>query len=198
MQVYTYSEARQKLAVVLEQAANTGKVLIRRKDGQTFALVPEKAASSPLDVPSIKAKITTQELVDIIREGRERQSKLLSCRLFTPSKAPLTLPPINGVRAASATARSPKAFATAIRADLGETEAYKEALHKRGEIGLQRPMGANVRGSVDFITAVKNLQGNDVEIVITDVKTTTAGRKSPKPKTYIPGTWQVEVRMLQR
>ncbi len=72
MQVYTYSEARQKLAIVLDQAESTGKVLIRRKDGRTFALVPEKAASSPLDVPSIKANITTQEIVDIIREGRER------------------------------------------------------------------------------------------------------------------------------
>ncbi len=48
MQVYTYSEARQKLALVLEQAESTGKVLIRRKDGRTFALVPEKLASSPL------------------------------------------------------------------------------------------------------------------------------------------------------
>ena len=72
MQVYTYSEARQKLAFVLEQAEDTGKVLIRRKDGRTFALIPERNAVSPLDVPSIKAKITTQELVDIIREGRER------------------------------------------------------------------------------------------------------------------------------
>jgi antitoxin Phd len=72
MQVYTYSEARQKLAFVLEQAEDTGKVLIRRKDGRIFALVPEKNATSPLDVPSIKAKITTQEIVDIIREGRER------------------------------------------------------------------------------------------------------------------------------
>ena len=72
MQVYTYSEARQKLAFVLEQAEYTGKVLIRRKDGRTFALVPERNATSPLDVPSIKAKITTQEIVDIIREGRER------------------------------------------------------------------------------------------------------------------------------
>jgi hypothetical protein len=72
MQVYTYSEARQKLASVLEQAETTGKVLIRRKDGRTFALIPEKAASSPLDVPSVKAKITTKEIVDIIREGRER------------------------------------------------------------------------------------------------------------------------------
>ncbi len=72
MQVYTYSEARQKLATVLEQAENTGKVLIRRKDGRTFSLVPEKTAMSPLDVPTIKANITTQEIVDIIREGRER------------------------------------------------------------------------------------------------------------------------------
>ncbi len=72
MQVFTYSEARQKLAMILDQAESTGKVLIRRKDGRTFALVPEKIVSSPLDVPSIKAKITTQEIVDIIREGRER------------------------------------------------------------------------------------------------------------------------------
>jgi hypothetical protein len=72
MQVYSYSEARQKLAMVLKQAENTGKVIIRRKDGRTFALVPEKIASSPLDVPSIKAKVTTEEIVDIIREGRER------------------------------------------------------------------------------------------------------------------------------
>ena len=72
MQVFTYSEARQKLAMILDQAETTGKVLIRRKDGRTFALVPEKIVSSPLDVPSIKAKITTQEVVDIIREGRER------------------------------------------------------------------------------------------------------------------------------
>jgi prevent-host-death family protein len=72
MEVYTYSEARQKLAEVLQQAESTGKVLIRRKDGRTFALIPEKTLSSPLDVPSVKADISTQEIVDIIREGRER------------------------------------------------------------------------------------------------------------------------------
>jgi len=74
MEVYTYSEARQKLAKVLEQAETSGKVLIRRKDGRTFALVPEKNISSPLNVPSIKADISTQEIVDMIREGRERMS----------------------------------------------------------------------------------------------------------------------------
>jgi antitoxin Phd len=72
MEVYTYSEARQKLARVLERAESTGKVLIRRKDGRTFALVPEQIPASPLDVPSVKADISTKEIVAMVREGRKR------------------------------------------------------------------------------------------------------------------------------
>ena len=72
MQVYTFSEARQRLAWLLEQAESTGKVLIRRKDGRTFALIPETETFSPLDVPSIKADVSTREIVEIVREGRER------------------------------------------------------------------------------------------------------------------------------
>jgi len=74
MQIYTDSEAVRNFAILLEQAENAGKVLIRRKDGQTFAVVPEKTAASPLDVPSIKVNMTTEELIDIIRNGRERQT----------------------------------------------------------------------------------------------------------------------------
>ena len=74
MQVYTYSEARQKLASVLKHAESTVKVLIRRKDGRVFALMPERQVkTSPLNVPSIRAKITTEEIVNMVREGRERQ-----------------------------------------------------------------------------------------------------------------------------
>ena len=72
MQIYTYAEARQKLAIVFDQAESSGKVLIRRKDGRIFALTPENIAASPLDVSTIKAKISTKEIVDCIREGRER------------------------------------------------------------------------------------------------------------------------------
>jgi len=73
MQVYTYSEARQKLALVLEQAERSGKVLIRRKDGRTFVLSPQKTTNvSPLNVPSINVDITTEEIVRVVREGRER------------------------------------------------------------------------------------------------------------------------------
>jgi len=72
MQVYTYSEARQKLSSVLDKAETSGKVLIRRKDGRTFALAPEQIKKSPLDVPSIKAQISTEELVSIVRKERGR------------------------------------------------------------------------------------------------------------------------------
>ena len=74
MQVYTYSEARQKLASVLEKAEVSGKVLIRRKDGRTFSLTPERTEASPLDVPSIKARVTTDELVSLLRKERGRIS----------------------------------------------------------------------------------------------------------------------------
>ena len=72
MQVYTYSEARQKLSSVLDKAEVSGKVLIRRKDGRTFSLSPERTEKSPLDVPSIKARVTTDELVSLVRKERGR------------------------------------------------------------------------------------------------------------------------------
>jgi antitoxin Phd len=72
MQVYTYSEARQRLSSVLDKAEVSGKVLIRRKDGRTFALAPERTEMSPLDVPSIQARVSTDELVAIVRKERGR------------------------------------------------------------------------------------------------------------------------------
>jgi hypothetical protein len=49
-----------------------GKVIIRRKDGRTFALTPEQTRRSPLDVPSIPATVSTEELVEIVRKQRRR------------------------------------------------------------------------------------------------------------------------------
>ena len=94
------------------------------------------------------------------------------------------------IMASSSAARS---FATAIRADQGEAEAYKAAL-LRGEIGIQRPTGANIAG-VDFITAIPVSPGSVQirEIVLTDVKTTTIGAPAPKPKTTVPGKWQLDL-----
>lgn len=72
MQIYTYSEARQKLSAVLDRAESSGSVIIRRKDGRTFTLQPLKTKVSPLDVPSIRTKISTAELVDLVRDERSR------------------------------------------------------------------------------------------------------------------------------
>jgi len=46
MKVYTYSEARQRLASLLDEARSQGSVLIRRRDGQEFLLRP--AEGDPL------------------------------------------------------------------------------------------------------------------------------------------------------
>jgi hypothetical protein len=92
----------------------------------------------------------------------------------------------------SASAQTQRSVITAVRADVGESQAYMSALRFQGEIGLQRPSGANVRGT-DFITAGIDPQSNLMEIIVTDVKTSTTGR-FPKPETQVPAEWMKEVR----
>ena len=72
MRVYTYSEARQSLASVLDVAQQEGAVRIRRRDGQLFVLRPESSDASPLDVEGVDLRVSTDEIVSMIREGRER------------------------------------------------------------------------------------------------------------------------------
>ena len=72
MNVYTYSEARQKLARLLEQAVREGEVKIKRKDGQTFVIKPERRMGSPLDVEGLDLGLTAAEIVRFVQEGRRR------------------------------------------------------------------------------------------------------------------------------
>jgi len=72
--VYDYSKARQSLAALLEQATREGEVRIKRKDGQVFVIRPEPRVDSPLDVEGINLNISTDEVVQIIREGREART----------------------------------------------------------------------------------------------------------------------------
>ena len=74
MREYTYSEARRNFASVLEIAQRDGAVRIRRKDGRSFVLQPESSGVSPLDVEEVVGLgVTGAEIVELIREGRERQ-----------------------------------------------------------------------------------------------------------------------------
>jgi hypothetical protein len=70
MIVYTYSEARQNLASLLEKAAQNGEVWIKRRDGQVFVVKLQQRAESPLDVESINLGLTTSEILQFIQEGR--------------------------------------------------------------------------------------------------------------------------------
>jgi uncharacterized protein (DUF362 family) len=70
MKVYTYSEARQALASVLNRARREGAVRIRWRDGQTFVIKPETPTASPIDVKDVDLDVTTDEIVAFVREGR--------------------------------------------------------------------------------------------------------------------------------
>lgn len=71
MKVFTYSQARQALATVLDTACKE-EVLITRRGGDTFAVTYRTAPKSPFDVPGIKTGATTRDILQAIGESRSR------------------------------------------------------------------------------------------------------------------------------
>lgn len=70
MRVFTYSEARQNLSKLLN-IAQKEEVEIYRRDGSVFSIVARKGeAKSPFDIPGIKTKATTQDILNIIKKSR--------------------------------------------------------------------------------------------------------------------------------
>jgi hypothetical protein len=76
MTVYTFSEARQKFAALLERARREGAVRVKRRDGQVFLIQPERSRRSPLDVAGIDSDVSGEEIVEIVREMRQRVNVL--------------------------------------------------------------------------------------------------------------------------
>ena len=72
MTVYTYSEARQNLASLLDSAVAGTEVVIRRRDGQMFTLRPIVEAQSALDVGGIDVDISREDILSAIHDGRMR------------------------------------------------------------------------------------------------------------------------------
>ncbi len=71
MKVYTYSEARQRFAEVLN-IARKEEVIIKRRGDETFSVVFRKKSKSPFDIPGIKTKATTNDILAAIKDSRER------------------------------------------------------------------------------------------------------------------------------
>ena len=75
MIIYSYTEARERFAALLERALNEGQVKVRSRDGRVFVIRPEPTLrKSPFDVRSLDLPITKREILDAIRESRERYS----------------------------------------------------------------------------------------------------------------------------
>lgn len=72
MTTYTFSQAREKFASVLDRAKAEGQAMVRRRDGSLFVIRPVRRRSSPLGVEGIRTNLTAKQIVEIIREGRER------------------------------------------------------------------------------------------------------------------------------
>ena len=71
MRSYSFSEARQNLSAVLDEANKEGMVRINRRNGQAFVLKPVSIVGSPLDIKGVNIGINTDEIIDIVRESRE-------------------------------------------------------------------------------------------------------------------------------
>jgi hypothetical protein len=74
MLVFDISEFTQNATKVFD-AALTDEVIINNKDGNSYKILPVKnnheAGKSPFeDIPCITADITTQEIVELLRESR--------------------------------------------------------------------------------------------------------------------------------
>ena len=78
MKTYTYSEARQQLASLLDEARRNGEVRIRRQDGSEFVVQPVRSSTSPLDVPGLRVNLRPGELVSLLRGERARGERRLS------------------------------------------------------------------------------------------------------------------------
>ena len=73
MREYSFTEARQHFAHILDEAKREGVVCIKKRDGETFYIKPAVSKKSPLDVKGVDIGIGSSEIVDVIRAGRERE-----------------------------------------------------------------------------------------------------------------------------
>lgn len=72
MAVFTTDELHARTSDVLAAAKKDGEARIRTNTGEEFSLRPSGASRSSLDVGSLNLGLSADEIVQVVREGRER------------------------------------------------------------------------------------------------------------------------------
>ena len=73
--IYTTSQVQKQFSILLKKALKEGRVQFKTRDGQLFVISPVRmhvAKKSPFEVRSIKLRITRADILQSIRDSRER------------------------------------------------------------------------------------------------------------------------------
>jgi len=76
--IYTTSQVQKQLIELVQKALREGQIQFKSTEGQVFVIRPVPSAkfskSSPLDVRGIKLPVTTNDILQAVRESRQRYS----------------------------------------------------------------------------------------------------------------------------
>ena len=76
--MYTISQVQKQFSTLLKKVLSEGQIKFKTPDGQVFVIYPvpavKKTKKSPLEIQSIKLPITTNDILQSVRESRERYS----------------------------------------------------------------------------------------------------------------------------
>lgn len=72
MKEYSFTEARQHFASILDEAKKEGVVCVKKRDGESFYIKPATPRKSPLDIQGVNLDMSATEIVEMVKEGRER------------------------------------------------------------------------------------------------------------------------------
>ena len=74
--MYTTSQIQKRLVELLQKALREGQIQFKSNDGQVFVIRPllpaKPSKASPLDVKGIKLPVTTNDILQAVRESRQR------------------------------------------------------------------------------------------------------------------------------
>jgi hypothetical protein len=74
MTIYSYADASQHFDLVLEDAKTKHSVMIQRPNGDLFLLRPVKHHEFERSLPRLGINLSREEIVETIREVRERST----------------------------------------------------------------------------------------------------------------------------